>query len=184
MSDRKALVASRPALALVRETSKGSRIGDRENSASARTRRPDRTWLNDKGYLMIYAPEHPNANANGAMMAHRYVASQALGRPLAAHERVHHKLPGRRGVWPKPDELEVWVTAHPAGQRVSDIAKHARRQLAAELRARRDRRLKRQLRRHPLGALELGDVLRDEFDFTSADLRAALRQPQPNGRKA
>jgi hypothetical protein len=34
-----------------------------------------------------------------------------LGRPVASHEIVHHRN----------DNLELWSTAHPKGQRVADL---------------------------------------------------------------
>lgn len=73
------------------------------------------------GYVVIHMPDHPNADAKGAVLEHRLVMSTALGRPLAAWENVHH----RNGVKDdnRPENLELWVTPQPTGQRPEDIAR-------------------------------------------------------------
>ena len=43
------------------------------------------------GYVLIKAPWHPLADVRGYVYEHRLVAEQALGRPLAEGEIVHHK---------------------------------------------------------------------------------------------
>lgn len=52
------------------------------------------------------------------IVEHRWVMSEFLGRPLLPHENVHH-INGD----PKDnriENLELWSTAQPYGQRVSD----------------------------------------------------------------
>lgn len=49
---------------------------------------------------------------------HRYVMEWILGRPLLAHENVHHKNGQRADN--TPSNLELWSTSQPSGQRVED----------------------------------------------------------------
>lgn len=43
------------------------------------------------GYVSIYDPTHPNANALGRVKEHIAVMAAHLGRPLAVGEQVHHR---------------------------------------------------------------------------------------------
>lgn len=47
--------------------------------------------MNDHGYIVLYMPEHPNANSKGYVAEHRFIMSELLGRPLTRKEHVHHK---------------------------------------------------------------------------------------------
>lgn len=75
--------------------------------------------INEHGYVEIYAPDHPNAHADGRIPEHRKVISDLIGRPLLDDETVHH----RNGVKTDnvPDNLELWSGNHPKGQRVQDL---------------------------------------------------------------
>jgi len=72
----------------------------------------------DEGYVFIYMPDHPNAKSNGYVREHTLIMSNYLGRPLEKGENIHHK----NGV--KDDNrlqnLELWSTSQPSGQRVVD----------------------------------------------------------------
>lgn len=80
------------------------------------------------GYVRVYWPEHPSANASGSVLEHRMVMEAHLGRRLLRTETVHHKN-GQRDDNPISN-LELWTKSHPYGQRVTDKLKWAREILA------------------------------------------------------
>jgi hypothetical protein len=43
-----------------------------------------------KGYSLMYHPNHPSHDKNGYIMEHRYVMEQHLGRYLIKQEDIHH----------------------------------------------------------------------------------------------
>jgi hypothetical protein len=70
------------------------------------------------GYVLIHSPDHPNASG-GYVLEHRLVMERVLGRPLESFENVHHMNGCRDDN--RPENLELWVRAQPAGQRVADL---------------------------------------------------------------
>lgn len=86
-------------------------------------------YLNKEGYVVIpYKHGHPNSWRNGRMFEHVFVMSEHLGRPLLPEENVHHI----NGVKDdnRIENLEVWSTSQPSGQRIADKVKWAKELLA------------------------------------------------------
>ena len=79
------------------------------------------------GYWYVPAPperRHLVPPGRAEEFEHRLVMDEQLGRPLAADETVHHRNGDRLD--DRPDNLELWSTAQPKGQRVSDELDWAR----------------------------------------------------------
>lgn len=46
--------------------------------------------IDHRGYVLVYAPEHPSANYRGYVREHRLIMEHKLGRLLLPNEIVHH----------------------------------------------------------------------------------------------
>ena len=78
--------------------------------------------IKENGYILIWNPEHPNAisgRGKAYVAEHRMIMSNHIGRPLRRDETVHHKNGNREDN--SLDNLELWSTNHPAGQRVEEV---------------------------------------------------------------
>ena len=84
-----------------------------------------RPILDSNGYVRVWAPDHPAAyRPTNRVPEHRLVMEKMIGRYLLPGENVHHKNGVRDDN--RPENLELWVTLQPAGQRPEDLVAFAR----------------------------------------------------------
>src|SRR3990167_9329211 len=102
----------------------------RENMIKAHTGRTSFAWKGgrhiENGYVMVRNPAHPNAKGGrdkSYVAEHRMIMSDHLKRPLLRTEQVHH-INGDRAD-NRIENLELWSTSQPSGQRVKDKLKWA-----------------------------------------------------------
>lgn len=80
--------------------------------------------VDSNGYVLIRVPGHPAATGGGGwVLEHRVVMERHLGRFLERFENIHHKNGVRDDN--RPENLEMWITRQPAGQRPEDLVEYA-----------------------------------------------------------
>ena len=79
-------------------------------------------YVNGDGYVRLYAPWHPDANAQGWILEHRWVMERMIGRRLRPEEVVHHVDHNRANN--SPDNLMLFAdeAAHAAFHAAHDMA--------------------------------------------------------------
>ena len=81
------------------------------------------TTKTSRGYITQRVQNHPYSDANGSVFQHRLVMESVLGRYLLPGETVHHKNGVRDDN--RPENLELWVSYQPSGQRPEDLLEWA-----------------------------------------------------------
>lgn len=71
-------------------------------------------YVNEKGYVIV----RHSRNFADDIPKHRMVMEEILGRELVKGESVHHKNGDRADN--RPENLELWSTSQPYGQRIID----------------------------------------------------------------
>lgn len=82
-----------------------------------------RAHRDSSGYILLYMPDHPTASTKGIIPEHRLIMEQMIGRHLVKNENVHHKNGVRDDN--RPENLELWSTRQPKGQRIEDKVEYA-----------------------------------------------------------
>lgn len=96
---------------------KSCKACSRENLRGAgSTRWRGGKFVNSTGYVVITVPGHHRAGAQGYVLEHIVVAEKYYGTRIARDMSVHH-INGIRSD-NRPENLEIWDRAHPAGQRL------------------------------------------------------------------
>lgn len=103
----------------VKTTYCSNRCRAKQNPVNAPKASRDR-YINSNGYVKVRSWGHPRASKYGRhVLEHSLVMEKIIGRYLLPGENVHHKNGIRDDN--RPENLELWVTSQPSGQRVSDL---------------------------------------------------------------
>ena len=87
-------------------------------------------YLNTAGYVMVRLIDHPRSGQNGYVLEHILVMEKQLSRNLRPKETVHH-INGVKND-NRPENLELWSSSQPSGQRMADKIKWAKEILQLE----------------------------------------------------
>lgn len=79
---------------------------------------------NKAGYVLVYSPNHPRAKSRNYVFEHILAMEKMIGRFLLPKETVHHKNGIRDDN--RPENLELWSSNQPSGQKVSDLVAYAK----------------------------------------------------------
>ncbi len=86
-------------------------------------------YITNTGYVMVLVGKgHQHANKNGFAFEHRLVMGEHIGRSLHRFENVHHKDGNRKNN--ALENLELWTTMQPSGQRPADLVEYAKKILS------------------------------------------------------
>lgn len=109
-----------------------SRTCTAANALANRSGRPSRASLDDTklnrttGYLEIFVGRGApmERSGRGWALEHRFVMGTHIGRPLLDNENVHHVNGDKADN--RIENLELWVSSQPKGQRATELLEWAR----------------------------------------------------------
>lgn len=106
---------------------KGNIVQSGENNATFKGR------ITDRGYILVYSPEHPYRTKNKYVLEHRLVMEKKLGRYLTKDEVVHHLNGIKNDNRPenlcviKKENHETWTLLKLAQQKIRELENKLRR---------------------------------------------------------